>query len=301
MHLAEQEKDMHDQLRILAPVDLTRNAEAQVQHAIAVSKHLDGDLTLLYVIDPSHSRTTTPVDWPPTALASRSDRHIRHVVRHGPVAETVNEYAEDFDMDLVLLTSRRYGGWARRWAKSSTATIVAATRRPVCISKASNRTTPGVRLSRVVCVVALDGSDDAVVRYADSLATRTHGKLHLLHVMTPMPEALLMYSYAEIEWRRLYERSAAESLAKLTESVRSPHATTLLGSSPLTSISRTVREYGADLVVTGRPPPEGIQRARLDLRTLFSRLSCPLLSVPTGCSDAGFIRKGGPERCLAGA
>ena len=180
--------------------------EAQARYAIDVAKILRGDVTLLYVIDTASSRPARELEWPPIPTAALHDCQIQRVTVCGPVAETVAGYAGDTNTGLIVLTSRRHVRWAQVWSKSKTSAIVADTRCPVSVAKAGASTPAGVRFRRILCVVSLDGSDDAAVRYADAFAARTGGELHLMHVLQEMPEALFMYSIVEIEYRRLLER-----------------------------------------------------------------------------------------------
>src|SRR4051812_37291553 len=59
---------MHHRSKILAPVDLGSEAEARVHHALHVAEALQGDLTLLYVVD-GRRKLADPVEWPRNAMA----------------------------------------------------------------------------------------------------------------------------------------------------------------------------------------------------------------------------------------
>ena len=149
-------------LNILAPIDLARNAEAQVGYAIAVARSLSSDLTLLYVADPLHSSPAGGrIEWPASAVAERLDSRIRRVALRGPAVETVAEYADEAGADMVILTSRHHGRWGRLWTASVAADIVTSTRRPILVTKAKKAgPIPHMPFRRVLSVVSLDGTDE---------------------------------------------------------------------------------------------------------------------------------------------
>ena len=300
-HAAE-ERFVHSQLNVLAPIDLARDAEAHVRYSINVAKAVSGKLTLLYVSDPLRSRGAGPLEWPASAMAERTDCHIQRVTLRGSVVETVTRYAEEADSHLLVLGSHHYGSWARVWKDSLAASIVASTHRPVWVTK-KEAISPAAHktLRRILCLVSLDGTDESVVRYAESITAKTGGELHLLHVIPEVPDPLVGHSFAAIESRRMTERSAVRRLEDLADTIEYPHSTSILGGSSYTSINRVARDYGADLVVTGRPRPEHTQKAAstLDLRTLVNRLRCPLLSVAVETGKAESLKEGVIQPCLA--
>jgi nucleotide-binding universal stress UspA family protein len=288
-------------LKLLVPINLDRDAEAAVQHAIDVATSMRGDLTLLYVIDPSRTRGGRRVEWPRNAMADYPECYIRTVTLSGPVADTVGRYAADIDADLLILASR-HGGWKRSWTDSVAAGILASTSRPVCVTstKAIANSRP-FRCRRIVCVVALDRTDGPVVRYAEALTNRCRGELLLLHVLPEPAEALFMYLAAEIEHRRILEGSAAQRIGELAAGISCSHSASIAAGSACASISRAVRNYGADLIVAGKPSLQSSHDSGLDLGTLLSRLSCPVLSVPTASAAFELALEGAPARCLANA
>ena len=178
-------------LNILAPIDLARNAEAQVGYAIAVARSLSSDLTLLYVADALHSSPAGGrIEWPASAVGERLDSRIRRVALRGPAVETVAEYADEAGADMVILTSRHHGRWGRLWTASVAADIVTSTRRPILVTKAKKAgPIPHMPFRRVLSV-SLDGTDESAVRYADSITATLQGELKLVHLIPEVPEAL---------------------------------------------------------------------------------------------------------------
>src|SRR3712207_2520486 len=92
---------------ILAPIDLSNDAEIAVEHAINAANAFTAELVLLYVVEPCWSRTAPRPGWPPNArAASHSD--VERVVLPGRPATTIARYAEFINADLLLMTTRRH-------------------------------------------------------------------------------------------------------------------------------------------------------------------------------------------------
>jgi nucleotide-binding universal stress UspA family protein len=284
-------------LKVLAPTDLAQDSEAGVQHAIDFARSVDGELTLLYVIDQMRWRKRRPIEWPPHAMAGGAACRMRRVVLSGPVTPTVAGYADDIDADIITLTSRHFGGWSRFWATSATAGIVNSTNRPVCVTKARPAGRgPRFQCKRILCIVGLDGTDGPVLARAEQLSLRTGAELFLLHVVPEPSEALFLYGTAN---RPLSERLAVQQMRELAAGISCPHMTSVVTGSEHASISRTARERGVDLVLVSRPLQPGAEPPGIDLRALTARLGCPVLSVTTPVPQPAIIRERVPVRSSA--
>jgi nucleotide-binding universal stress UspA family protein len=268
---------VHDRWKILAPVDLGSEAGARVQHALNVSEAVQGDLTLLYVIN-GRSKGAEPVEWPASAVAGHCRCEVRRLVLVGSVAERVGRYADDLGADLVTVTAASYRWWSRLWRRSAAAEIAAATDRAVCFTRLSAPASANAFRS-ILCVVALDGTDDPLVRFSEELAQRCDATLLLLHVVPEVSEGLLAFGVPGVEDRPLNKEVAEQRLRELTAGLSRPHLTAITTGSAYRSIAKLAREYEADVVITGRG--DGTLSG-LDASAVFSRVSCPVISVPVG-------------------
>jgi nucleotide-binding universal stress UspA family protein len=266
--------------KILAPIDLAADSEVRVQHAIQVATALAGELTLLYVVEPGSRQQARKLDWPADALTSDLNGRIRRIVLPGDVAETIGHYADDMNADLVTITSRHYGRWMRFRKDSIAAELMSSTHRTVCVtSTRSLNTDRPFECRRVLCVVALDGTDDPVLLQAQALAERCSGELILLHIVPEIRESVLAYRFAGADDRPLSERVAKQRIGDLSASLSVPHTTSVMTGSAYKCIGAAVQSHRADIVVAARFLPEPVQSSGLDLRTIMGRLDCPLISV----------------------
>jgi nucleotide-binding universal stress UspA family protein len=252
-----------------------------VQHALSVAEAIQGDVTLLYVIDDRRSKRTEPMEWPANAIVGHAKCKVRRRVLVGSVAETIGRYADDLGADLVTLTAGAHSWWNRLWRRSAAVDIASATDRPVSFARLSGRTTAR-EFKAILCVVALDGTDDPLVRSSEELARRCDATLVLLHVVPEVSEALIAYGVPGVEDRPLSREVAEHRLRGLSAELSRPHLTATASGSPYRCIENAAREHKSDLVVIGR---HGGALSGLNPRSVLARVSSPVISVPV-CSHA---------------
>jgi nucleotide-binding universal stress UspA family protein len=275
-------------LKILAPIDLDRNPRAAVVHAVHASRYFGGDLTLLHVLDEKRWRRGGPFEWPSEARDAAGECRIRKVVLSGPVAQTIAECAETLDADIISAVTHRTRGWTRLWKPSLADQIVGGTERPVCVAnaKAVGRE-PVFRNGRILCVLALDGTDGPVLRFAEALASRNGAELVLLNVVPEQSESLLAHGIAWASRRPLSRSCAAQRMRETARVIACRHITAIVAGPTEASIVRAVREYDTGLAVAGRQVSYSVDPCSADLRTLFARISCPVVCVTTQSRSAG--------------
>jgi hypothetical protein len=206
-------------------------------------------------------------------------------VLSGPVPATVAACAEDLRADVITVVSR--GGWRRPWKRPFADQIAGATERPVCVTGAKAiGSGASFRSGRILCVLTLNGTDGPVLELADTLARGNGAELVLLNVVPEQSESLLAHGIARVPARPLSRRYAAQRMCEAARVISCPHTTAIVDGSPEASILRAVRECGAGLVVAARPLGYDTDPFSPNLRALFTRISCPVLCVPTQSRNA---------------
>ena len=271
--------------KVLAPVDLRFDTEAQVEYAAGVAGVLGAELSLLHVSTGKWYQHPHRLGWPPSAFgAQTADLDIHRLVLTGPIAETIVRYADRMDADLILMATRAYGS-RRPWRKSITKEVLKATRRrPVFIRKQIDLDLGGCfRCRRVLCVVGLDGQDEAVFQQAQNIASRTNAELVILHAVPPVNEGLLAYGLENQGARPLSVNFAREKLAELTKGLCVPFRTSVMVGSAAACIASAAREHTVDLIITARATSGAyIERSgayTAELKPALARLNCPVLTV----------------------
>jgi nucleotide-binding universal stress UspA family protein len=265
----------HRPLKILAPIDLSGDSKGAVEHAIEIARALGAELSLLNVAT-LNSQTWGRI---PRKFDPALPENIGRFVVNGSIPETITSCAEFVDADLVLMTSGNYGRWKHFGKPSVTAQVVESTSRPVLITGVANKESR-FHCRRILCTLALDGTDEAMVLQAEALARRSGGELILLGVVPEIDEGML-YKVSAGAARPLSSYLATNRIREIARSLSVPCKTSVMVGPAYKCIGLAARQYAADIVVAFR--------SELDTRAVFRRLNCPLLSVARATPGVGGI------------
>jgi nucleotide-binding universal stress UspA family protein len=259
-------------LKILAPIDLSAEAAPAVEYAVDLAQVIGAQLTLLHVTDVGSDRT----EWPPYTFDTVLPGGIERFVARGSVAGTIAAFAEYIDAGMVLMTSENRNRWTPFWKHSVTGAVLGSTTCPVLVAglpKADSH----FRCRRIMCVLSLDGSDDAILRQAEALTRRTRSEL-ILVAAVPEPSVGL---YSETGFganRPLSTRLAAKRLREAGRNLSVLYKTWVSTGSLPRCVDRAAREYSPDLVIAAR--------GKLNME-IVRRVQCPVLFVTTAQTTAG--------------
>jgi len=141
--------------RILLPTDGTVASERATEHAIGLADADNADLHVLYVVDEdvvtaySGDEYVDEAEGPEHGLAEHGEETLSSIrsqataqgvevvgaVHHGSPAETIIEYADDNDMDLIVLGTKRRPDEYRALLGSVTDRVLRLTTRPATVVK----------------------------------------------------------------------------------------------------------------------------------------------------------------------
>ncbi len=195
--------DAHSVRRILVCIDHSSFSEPCVRHAVAISKSLGGEITLLHVMQPPRERggaqAMDVLDWEITRqeasaflarleqAATKSAGHLVETrLEQGHPAERIAAVARELDADVTILGSQGEGGLAPWNMGSTVLQVLAVAHGSVLVVRASPAPADVGCPKRIL--VPLDGSVRAesvlpsVVRIA-----RTHGAEQLLALVVQEP------------------------------------------------------------------------------------------------------------------
>lgn len=124
-------------------------------------------------------------------------------LEEGPIAPTLRDYAERFDVDVIVMASHARGGIARIALGSVTDYLIRHTAVPVIVVKspvALFSGGPGENVTRIV--VPLDGSAlaEQILPQVSSLASRLKATVSLLHVLTPSTYSQKQIAQPGLPW-----------------------------------------------------------------------------------------------------
>ena len=188
--------------KILVPLDGSELAEVALPYAEELAGKLGSEVILLHVCESAQAQyhhmhqlyiqkmVAATKRGAKKYLEKPGDKEItvRSAVLDGHPAERIVDFADEKDIDLIVIATHGWSG-IRRWVLGSVADqVVRATKRPVALIRAKgihHHLAEKGTMNKIL--VPLDGSKDseAVIPYAEELASRLRGEVVLLHVVPP--------------------------------------------------------------------------------------------------------------------
>ena len=198
--------------KILVPLDGSEIAEKAIPYARAASRKRESTITLLTVIAASEER-----DHPMEAyLAEKAEAlesegvRVSTAVARGEPAKEIVEFADENEMDLIVISSHGYSGIKRRIIGSVAQEVLHGTCVPVLLVKPGDAKPGEVEFRKVI--VALDGSpfSETSILYAEQLMKGTGAEVVLLRVSDPPIVPPTWSRDAESHRREYQQRMTAE-------------------------------------------------------------------------------------------
>jgi nucleotide-binding universal stress UspA family protein len=295
--------------RILCPVDFSDFSRRALDHALAIARWYESQVTVLHVFSaaPVTSFAPGPVVFPPIVLTD-GDREqlladtrkfaadaasgipIEAVIREGNVAAEILEEATTRNADLLTLGTHGRSGFERLMLGSVTEKILHKARCPVLtIPRRLPDAIPSgpVLFKRIVCAVDFSEYSMHALKYALSLAQEADGCLIVVHVLSPDLVAQVGIGEEHVslaEWQRRHEAAARDLLEQAVPKSATAYCqaeSVLLRGTPWREILRVASERQAELIVMG---VQG--RGAADLfffgsttHHVVRRAACPVLTL----------------------
>ena len=268
--------------RLLVPVDGSGAADAAVRWASALARASGAEVHLLHVLPDA--------DPPPEGGAPRAlqllgahGRHLRglpvcHAVEHGAPAAAILAYAEEQDVELIVMGTHGRRGVRRLLLGSVAEAVLHGARVPTLVAPEGTGARP---LFHVLAPTDFSAAARLALPVAVDVAETAGAALTLLHVLEP-PPALAGLAGATTAQALLPDlHREAEAALALLEAPR--RAARVVGEgAPAEAIAAFAEAHGVDLVVQARH-----ERGRLGRLLLGSvteqtarRVRCALLVLP---------------------
>lgn len=253
--------------KILLPLDGSTLADCVLPHTTAVAQAMGAEVTLLHVLEKSTGQLLSPVDWQLRKMEAqvyldnvrqilqKKNLSAHNILLEGRAAERIVEYAEQEEMDLVIVSSHGEGGLTG-WSISSVGQkIIHRAFRSVMLVRAYEMSEPNITYKRIL--IPLDGSQraESVLPVAIKLANYHGAQLVLAHVI--MQPEILDRTPLSIEDTQLIEevvtrneKKAKNYLNGLKQRLPLSVETKLLVGEDITAVLHDfVKEDGIDLVI----------------------------------------------------
>jgi nucleotide-binding universal stress UspA family protein len=249
--------------RVLVAIDFAEPARELFDHAVALSRVHDAELTVVHAVP-----TGRPFNWDAAERSSQSGLLRRAAeaagvpfdvsIQQGDPAGVILLHANARRADLIVLGTSRRSGLDRFRFGSVAETVARKAKQPVLVvPSAFDKADASVaRFNSILVGVDFGHGSNAVVRKALSLAGE-NSRVTLLHVIPggqPGAAARYMYRLMEPEYQSHVARDAwrrlSESVPADARTSRKVHARVATGDAAA-EISRIAAEIGADVISVG--------------------------------------------------
>ena len=280
---------------ILFPFDFSAPGSLAARFVQNVAKRCDAKVTLMAVAPPVWN---VPPPGMPAMVSVDTDKmaadlgarlegalkeelagvEVERVTQRGEPAETIVEFADAHNVDLIMMPTHGLGLFRSLLLGSVTAKVLHDARCPVwTATHAEEQQAPGTPKT-ILC--AVDSTDQApgVMRWAAEFAQRMDATVKLLHVVPPISDWLAVASERELQEQvREAARANVESLRRAA-GIEAPLRVAV--GQIADTVAEEARQEGAGLIVIGRGSLKSpLGRLRTHAYGIIQRSPCPVLSV----------------------
>lgn len=283
--------------KILFPVDMSETCSATAPFVEAMAQRYNADLTLLHVLEmpsgliPDWYGGAVPVIdtsaiWQAETEAAQSyltDKFqglkVHRVVIEGDAAQTIDDYARENGIDLIMMATHGYGLFRTLLLGSVTAKVLHDTACPVWTG-VHVEDAPAVSPEFATVLCAVDRTEDSIptMRFACQLAQDNDAKLVLVHAIPGAEVA--PEKYFDTDLRQYLEEDARKTIGQLQQTA-GVGAPLCLGAGEVSHVVRdSALGHSADLVVIGRGhATRTLGRLRSNVYSIIREAPCPVISV----------------------
>jgi nucleotide-binding universal stress UspA family protein len=300
------EKDMIEIRRILCPIDYSDPSRHALEHAVAIAKWYDSEITALHVIYLAYL-PQPPIlfaEFPRPALPTEAERQAFErelrgwlepanragvktdiLIDDGNVASRILDRAGSLRADLIVMGTHGLSGFERFMVGSVAEKVLRKASCPVMTVPPATVTAAKVPYARLLCPVDFSESSLCALRLAFSLAKESDAHLTILHAFDwPPDDDLLLERFDAPELRHELESQTRKRLeALVTDEVRvwCKPITKISYGKPYRQILETAKSEGSDLIVIGVRGRNALDLAMFGSTTnhVVRQAPCPVVTM----------------------
>lgn len=285
--------------RILLATDFSPHADAALPHARRFAAAFGAELHVLNVVVPYGPSSPLLEEYPGegnarSAMESLSAEGVsvhRAVIRGIAAAPSILQYADDQDVDLIVMGSHGRRGVRRMLLGSVTEEVLRAGRWPVLTVHTDRHGEPRpAEYGRILAPVDFSKHTPVQLDMVRTLADRFSSAIDLVHVVDPpvVPELYMPIAPLVIDVEEA-TRTAIDKLAELAASLGDGHdvRTDVLVGGAVHEIEKWARDH-ADLIVMPTHGYSGLDRILMGsiAEGVIRRSECPVLVLKVASDDA---------------
>lgn len=289
--------------RVLIPTDGSEHAATAVDHALALGRTFDATVHAIHVVDTAGESGvfgTGASDESVTERLETAGESALDAVRetataeddletelvHGEPTETIVDYAEEIDADVLVMGTHGRTGVRRYVAGSVTEGVVRHAAAPVLTVRADGReTTPG---SFDEVLLPTDGSPaaEAAVEHGLTMAGIADARVHVLNVVDVSDTtggASASVATDLVDQLRESGQTAVDRVAAVAREAGFETTTSVVEGFPARDVLHYAEESGVDLIAMGSHGRTGVSRFLLGSTTerAIRHADVPVLAVNT--------------------
>jgi nucleotide-binding universal stress UspA family protein len=279
--------------QILFPVDFSQRCTSAAPLVTAFASQWQASLTLLHVVAmPPVLAIALDARVGKRAIEKSNDQlrkylpgafdslPVTRAVEQGDPAQVIAAYADRHKTDLIMLPSHGDGPFRRFLLGSVTSKLLHDCPRPVWtdIHTDLSRMKMPTRPCSVLAAVDCDDEAIRIVQYAEALATKFRGKLHLVHVLPAVD--MKSRNRGEVAVRRHFLDHARKEFLRLGRTAEKPFIVQFKGGPISRGIAEAAVENKVGLLVVGRKhQKDTVGFLRTNVLAIVRESPCPVVSI----------------------
>ena len=290
--------------RILYPTDFSDCSAQALDHALFLARRYDAELHMLNAVilhadDPYNPELHFPDggELIERMVAVSSEKIAQLAAQHGETLRIkevqvrgyaagplIVEYAEDNDIDMIVMGTHGRRGPARFFLGSVATEVVRHSPCPVLTLKQSDAPAEVENVERVLVPVDFSKHSFAALAYAKDLASRYEAAVQLLHVVEIQTYPTLYGPAATVFDVNEIKRVSFEALDRAfagTPGPAVPYDKYVISGRVASEIANFTEEYDSDLVVISTHGLSGLERVLTGSTTeqVVRLVDCPVFTV----------------------
>jgi nucleotide-binding universal stress UspA family protein len=281
--------------RVLTAVDFSKPARAAFDHALALSRTHNAELTVVHAVPKGrpfrwHARQRVAMIAALRRAAKAAGVRFKVSVQHGDPAGAILLHARARHPDLIVLGTRQRSGFDRFRIGSVAETVTLRATQPVLIvppSRGGRTAESAMSLNSILVAVDFSVGSIAAIERALSMS-HANSRVTLVHVVPGIPLASASryaHHLSEPEYQRLLAQDAwrrlQDTIPVTARTSRTVHARVVTGD-PLWEITRVATDVDADLILMDVTRRGAIGRWLLGSTTarMIRTFGRPVLAMP---------------------
>ena len=293
---------------ILYPTDFSDTAKQALNHALFLAEQFEAELHMLHAVvlheyDPraTERRFPEPSDILQNLFAI-ADSEMSQIIEANnaktftlkeakvkgfSAGQVIREYAQEHDIDLIVMGTHGRRGPARMFLGSVTEEVIRQADCPVLTLRRREQAPTGEAIEKILVPIDFSDHSRSALSYAREIAALYGSSLQLVHVIE---EPVYPYFYApaggfsmaqQLDDLREKTDAALDKMLQEAKGPEVPYENFVVTGRPAIEITRLAEEQASDMIVIATHGLTGLERLLVGstAEQVVRLASCPVFSV----------------------